>query len=207
MAKKYQLKEMESGELLHPMTADECVISGESTLPEVYAKKTYVDTAVSNIDRALYKLVDVLPTTGDTAKIYLVPAENTEDKNVYDEYIWKGDAWEKLGSKFEIDLSEIEGDIDSLEKKVTANEGKISSLEGEVATAKTTYYTKEDATKLTTRVSTNEESIGALQSTLATATATIEQLQGEIASLKTELAKKADKTIADRNVIYGTEVK
>lgn len=59
-----------------------------------------------SIDLSLYKVVDSLPTTGiDTTKIYIVPAETTEDKNIKAEYVYTGDPastydatkWEKLG--------------------------------------------------------------------------------------------------------------
>ena len=59
-----------------------------------------------SIDLSLYKVVDSLPTTGiDTTKVYIVPAETTEDKNIKAEYVYTGDPastydatkWEKLG--------------------------------------------------------------------------------------------------------------
>lgn len=52
------------------------------------------------IDTTLYKVVETLPTKPDDAdvsKIFLVPSDETATKNVYKEYIWKGDAWEQLG--------------------------------------------------------------------------------------------------------------
>lgn len=52
------------------------------------------------IDTTLYKVVESLPSSPDTAdvsKIFLVPSDETAARNVYKEYIWKGDAWEQLG--------------------------------------------------------------------------------------------------------------
>lgn len=57
-------------------------------------------TISCTIDTTLYKVVETLPDTPDAAdanKIFLVPSDETATKNVYKEYIWKGDAWEQLG--------------------------------------------------------------------------------------------------------------
>lgn len=57
-------------------------------------------TISCTIDTTLYKVVETLPDTPDDAdasKIFLVPSDETATKNVYKEYIWKGDAWEQLG--------------------------------------------------------------------------------------------------------------
>lgn len=57
-------------------------------------------TISCTIDTTLYKVVEALPDTPDDAdasKIFLVPSDETATKNVYKEYIWKGDAWEQLG--------------------------------------------------------------------------------------------------------------
>lgn len=57
-------------------------------------------TISCTIDTTLYKVVETLPAkpaSGDMNKIHLVKASGTATKNVYKEYIWKGDAWEQLG--------------------------------------------------------------------------------------------------------------
>lgn len=57
-------------------------------------------TISCTIDTTLYKVVETLPAKpapGDMNKIHLVPSDETATKNVYKEYIWKGDAWEQLG--------------------------------------------------------------------------------------------------------------
>lgn len=53
--------------------------------------------------------VDVLPATGEPYVLYLVPVDDPESKNIYDEYIWaiqtdQSYAFEKLGTT-EVDLS------------------------------------------------------------------------------------------------------
>lgn len=59
------------------------------------------------IDLTLFKVVDKLPTSNiDTTKIYLVHASVGEDNNVYTEYIYVNNAWEKLGEyKADVDLT------------------------------------------------------------------------------------------------------
>lgn len=57
-------------------------------------------TISCTIDTTLYKVVATLPAkpaSGDMNKIHLVPSDETATKNIYKEYIWKGDAWEQLG--------------------------------------------------------------------------------------------------------------
>lgn len=51
-----------------------------------------------NIDLTLYKVVSALPTSGiDTTKIYLVK-DSSVDGNMYSEYMYVDEKWEKLGS-------------------------------------------------------------------------------------------------------------
>lgn len=49
-------------------------------------------------------VVQTLPATGESGKIYLVPSAESGSQNVYDEYIWVNNSWEKIGST-QIDLS------------------------------------------------------------------------------------------------------
>ena len=53
-------------------------------------------------------VVSSLPVTGENGIMYLLPSdESTESNNIYDEYIWVSDKFEKIGStKTTIDLSE-----------------------------------------------------------------------------------------------------
>ena len=59
--------------------------------------------AVSDLGFKVVK-VDVLPEEGASRTIYLVPSSDPETANMYDEYIWTEDGWEKIGST-DIDLS------------------------------------------------------------------------------------------------------
>lgn len=63
---------------------------------------------LGNIDTTLFLIVRELPTTDiKTNKIYLVPNQDGQGNNVYIEYLYVEDVWEKLGEfKPEVDLSE-----------------------------------------------------------------------------------------------------
>ena len=68
------------------------------------ATKKYVDDAISGITEFEFSVVDVLPKTGEKGIIYLVAhAHGTGD--IYDEYIWVTDKFEKIGNT-DIDLSQ-----------------------------------------------------------------------------------------------------
>lgn len=52
-------------------------------------------------------IVNELPETGADDTIYLVPAEDTETGNNYDEYVYVNNAWEKLGGiQVQVDLTD-----------------------------------------------------------------------------------------------------
>lgn len=82
------------------------------------------------IDLSLYKVVSTLPDTFiDVNKIYLVPnSQSTEEKNVFDEYIYNA-GWELLGQfKSDIDLSGYLKTADADKKYVTKSTGGDSSI-------------------------------------------------------------------------------
>lgn len=80
-----------------------------------------------DIDTALYVVVQTLPAqpaAGNENKIHLVPAASGETGNMYIEYLWKGDAWEKIGEKqIETDLSDYynKTEVDNLLSAKTDN--------------------------------------------------------------------------------------
>lgn len=61
------------------------------------------------LDTQPFIVVEALPDTPDTnniAKIHLVPNTEGKDDNLFDEYLWADNKWEKLGTaKIDIDLS------------------------------------------------------------------------------------------------------
>ena len=78
-----------------------------SNIMSAYATTEAMNTAIANaIDGVTsfeYSIVTTLPTTGVKGTIYLIShTHGTQD--VYDEYIWVGDAYEKIGNT-DIDLS------------------------------------------------------------------------------------------------------
>ena len=72
-----------------------------------YQNATQVSSAISSaigqITQFSFEVVQTLPATGNTSTIYLVPTTGTA-QNIYDEYIYVNNAWEKIGST-NIDLS------------------------------------------------------------------------------------------------------
>ena len=68
------------------------------------ATKKYVDDAIGGITGVEFTVVDELPTTGEAGVIYLV-AHSHGTQDIYDEYIWVTDKFEKIGNT-DIDLSQ-----------------------------------------------------------------------------------------------------
>lgn len=73
------------------------------------ATQDYVDSAIANISQFQIVKVDVLPETGESNKLYLVPSTTTETDNIYNEYLWVEVStdtfdWELIGTT-QIDLS------------------------------------------------------------------------------------------------------
>lgn len=62
---------------------------------------------LGNIDTTLFLIVRELPTTDiKTNKIYLVPNQNSKNNNIYIEYLYVENVWEKLGEfKPEVDIT------------------------------------------------------------------------------------------------------
>ena len=64
---------------------------------------TAITNAIAGITQIHFEIVSSLPATGDEGTIYLVSNSGT-GTNVYDEYIYVNDNWEKIGTT-DIDLS------------------------------------------------------------------------------------------------------
>ena len=88
-------------------------------------------TISCTVDTTLYKVVETLPDTPDAAdadKIFLVPSDETAAKNVYKEYIWKGDAWEQLGEyQSTVDLTPYFKTANITQTVTTADTDKVPS--------------------------------------------------------------------------------
>lgn len=85
---------------------------------------------LGNIDTTLFLIVRELPTTDiQSNKIYLVPNQNGQGDNVYFEYLYVVDAWEKLGEfKPEVDLSYIEAKLET-KANITDVDNRLDDLQ------------------------------------------------------------------------------
>lgn len=63
-----------------------------------------VNALIGSVTTISFLVVQTLPTTGQSNIIYLVPKNPAQTNNIYDEYIYINNAWEKIGDT-EIDLS------------------------------------------------------------------------------------------------------
>ena len=91
------------------VTIKDGVIEGDIDLTDYYTKtetynKTEVDNLISGVTGVSFEVVQVLPATGESNIIYLVPKTTAQTSNVYDEYIYVNNSWELIGDT-EIDLS------------------------------------------------------------------------------------------------------
>lgn len=62
-----------------------------------------ISSAIGDITGIEYQIVEKLPGTGEKGVIYLI-SNNGSGQNIYDEYIWTGTAFEKIGTT-DVDLS------------------------------------------------------------------------------------------------------
>lgn len=70
---------------------------------ETYTKDE-VTALIGAIQQFHYEIVQELPQTGTNNILYLVPKAESQTQNVYDEYVYANNTWEKIGDT-EIDLS------------------------------------------------------------------------------------------------------
>lgn len=78
-------------------------------------------------------IVNELPQTGANDTIYLVPAEDTETGNNYDEYVYVNNAWEKLGGiQVQADLTDY---VKNTDYATASKGGVIKSNAGSYATS------------------------------------------------------------------------
>ena len=116
------------------------------------ATKKYVDDAIGGIIEMEYEVVNELPSTGVKGTIYLVP-HNHGVSDIYDEYLWITDKYEKIGNT-DIDLSGYIPVVTGANNKVPKfnSDGKLTSTGYELnktvpSNAVFTDTTYEDATQ------------------------------------------------------------
>lgn len=140
-----------------------------------YYKKseTYTQAEINALIGAISTLnllvVQTLPTEDiSTTTIYLVPKTTSETNNVYDEYIYVSNAWEKIGST-EVDLSNYytKTETNALlnDKQDTLTAGDNITIENNVISATgggSTYFLTTPFTTATASTSLNSDDIATL---------------------------------------------
>ena len=69
--------------------------SGYQTASDV---STAINNAIAGISGISFEIVQTLPATGDSGTIYLVPAGQSPTGDIYAEWIYINNAWEKIGT-------------------------------------------------------------------------------------------------------------
>ena len=153
------------------------------------ATKAYVDNAIGGITGFDYRVVasyDALPNPGTKGVIYLVPDTHSA-QDIYDEYIWVEDKYEKIGNT-DIDLSEYAKkkyvddaigalDVEELAVGVGETIKTISETDGKIAVAKQSIQiTQDQVTDLDTALDAKQNKIttqNKLSATLVDGLATV----------------------------------
>ena len=132
-----------------------------------------------------YKVVDVLPATGESGIIYLADAEDGEGTNVKLEWMWINNAWELIGST-EADLSGYVTTSELNTALTPITEG-VNTAKSDAAQAKTdATKAKEDAASA---VTTADEANTTATSAVTTAT---EAKEAAITAQDSATAKAAE---------------
>lgn len=78
------------------------------TESEMDVKLSEIESSIVGASGFSVSIVDVLPDSGEFNTIYLVPSESPTENNKYDNYIWTGTEYDKIGgaSSSDIDLSD-----------------------------------------------------------------------------------------------------
>ena len=101
---------------------------------------------------SLYNVVTSLPTSNiDRNKLYLVLSSNQETNNIYKEYLYTDNGWEKLGEfttpddlgiyATKTELQSLKTTVSNNSTNITSNKNSINSLTTEVNTIKNNYVT------------------------------------------------------------------
>ena len=102
------------------------------------ATKKYVDDAIGGITSVEFRVVGELPTSGEAGVIYLV-AHSHGTQDIYDEYIWVTDKFEKIGNT-DIDLSQYAKKADLTAGPFAVGAGEtvksISEADGKISVEK-----------------------------------------------------------------------
>lgn len=102
------------------------------------------NTVACTLDTSLYQVVSSLPSTGAANKIYLVSNGTSGTQNVYTEYAYVSDKWEKMGEyKADVDLTPYLKSADASTTYLSKTDA--ASTYATKTDASTTYLSKTDA--------------------------------------------------------------
>ena len=114
------------------------------------ATKKYVDDVVGGITGFDYQIVtgiSELPETGTKGIIYLVP-DNHATQDIYDEYIWVGDKYEKIGNT-DINLDGYVKGTDLTVERIILGDGNSNVKTSDVGIVTTVSATADDSNVVT----------------------------------------------------------
>ena len=113
-----------------------------------------ITTALGNITGFEISIVQTLPAAGNQGTFYFVPNSQGSGNNVYDEYVYINNSWEKIGTT-EIDLSDYLQKTDIAAWAKAANKPSYTASEvGAVATtAPAAGITNQDITNWNNKLS------------------------------------------------------
>ena len=190
------------------------------TKSETYTK-TEINDLIGQISSISFEVIDSLPPTGETNKIYLVPKTPGQSQDGYNEYIYVNSSWERIGST-DIDLSQY-ATIDYVTSSISTAVTGLASEEyvtNTISTATADMATNASVTAKLTGYVTNESLTAtlnnyALSSAIPTSLsqltndagfATLSEVQSLLENyvaeneLETALAGKQDTLVSGTNI-------
>lgn len=120
--------------------------------------KTELLQTIGNITSFEIDVVDALPETGTKGHIYFVPKTTTDEKNIYDEYIWvvkeSNSAFEKIGDT-KIDTDSLKSETlaevsNNYIKTVTVTPSTATDEQGVTTTTYTFSFKNGEGTEIST---------------------------------------------------------
>lgn len=141
----------------------------KSDLANYYKKtETYSQAEINNKISAIPKfgitVCEALPDSNiSKTTVYLLKSSKEETDNLYDEYIYVGSKWEKLGTQ-------TVGDIAGLTARMTAAEANINQHTSSISTINTNLTKKQDKLTAGTNITISGATISAKDTTYSAAT-------------------------------------
>lgn len=141
----------------------------KSDLANYYKKtETYSQAEINNKISAIPKfgitVCEALPDSNiSKTTVYLLKSSKEETDNLYDEYIYVGSKWEKLGTQ-------TVGDIAGLTTRMTAVEANINQHTSSISTINTNLTKKQDKLTAGTNITISGATISAKDTTYSAAT-------------------------------------